>query len=68
MIALLRRPVDGASAAASRGGDGARAGGHGQRRGGGERAGRVELMVTLQRRFNPIYTSVAQFLDQIGTP
>ncbi|MGW5122037.1 Gfo/Idh/MocA family protein, partial [Streptomyces noursei] len=31
-------------------------------------AGRVELMVTLQRRFNPIYTSVAQFLDQIGTP
>ncbi|MFE2291315.1 Gfo/Idh/MocA family protein [Streptomyces sp. NPDC059452] len=31
-------------------------------------AGRVELMVTLQRRFNPIYTSVGQFLDQIGTP
>ncbi|MGG2465174.1 Gfo/Idh/MocA family protein [Streptomyces sp. RGM 3693] len=31
-------------------------------------AGQVELMVTLQRRFNPIYTSVMQFLDQIGTP
>ncbi|MEU7635021.1 Gfo/Idh/MocA family oxidoreductase [Streptomyces sp. NPDC039016] len=31
-------------------------------------AGQVELMVTLQRRFNPIYISVAQFLDQIGTP
>ncbi|WP_030058634.1 MULTISPECIES: Gfo/Idh/MocA family protein [Streptomyces] len=31
-------------------------------------AGQVELMVTLQRRFNPIYTSVVQFLDQIGTP
>ncbi|WEH33417.1 Gfo/Idh/MocA family oxidoreductase [Streptomyces sp. AM 4-1-1] len=30
--------------------------------------GAVELMVTLQRRFNPIYTSVVQFLDQIGTP
>ncbi|CAD5959475.1 putative Inositol 2-dehydrogenase [Streptomyces sp. KY75] len=29
--------------------------------------GRVELMVTLQRRFNPIYTSVAGMLDQIGT-
>ncbi|GAA4980507.1 hypothetical protein GCM10025734_83990 [Kitasatospora paranensis] len=32
------------------------------------RAGEVELMVTLQRRFNPIYTSVAGLLDQIGTP
>lgn len=31
-------------------------------------AGRVELMVTLQRRFNPLYTSVPQLLDQIGTP
>ncbi|WP_406000325.1 Gfo/Idh/MocA family protein [Streptomyces sp. NBC_00829] len=31
------------------------------------RDGRVELMVTLQRRFNPIYTSVAGMLDQIGT-
>ncbi|MFD0257522.1 Gfo/Idh/MocA family protein [Kitasatospora indigofera] len=30
--------------------------------------GQVELMVTLQRRFNPIYTSVAGMLDQIGTP
>ncbi|MFG3054220.1 Gfo/Idh/MocA family protein [Kitasatospora sp. NPDC048239] len=30
--------------------------------------GRVELMVTLQRRFNPLYTSVPQLLDQIGTP
>jgi predicted dehydrogenase len=30
--------------------------------------GRVELMVALQRRFNPIYTSVAGMLDQIGTP
>ncbi|MFE7316588.1 Gfo/Idh/MocA family protein [Streptomyces sp. NPDC057555] len=30
--------------------------------------GRVELMVTLQRRFNPIYSSVAGMLDQIGTP
>ncbi|MFJ1758588.1 Gfo/Idh/MocA family protein [Kitasatospora sp. NPDC088134] len=30
--------------------------------------GGIELMVTLQRRFNPIYTSVVQFLDQIGTP
>ncbi|MFF2952748.1 Gfo/Idh/MocA family protein [Kitasatospora sp. NPDC057965] len=32
------------------------------------RAGQVELMVALQRRFNPIYTSVAGLLDQIGTP
>ncbi len=32
------------------------------------RTGQVELMVTLQRRFNPIYTSVAGMLDQIGTP
>ncbi|MCS0635056.1 Gfo/Idh/MocA family oxidoreductase [Streptomyces sp. LP05-1] len=32
------------------------------------RAGQIELMVTLQRRFNPIYTSAEQFLDQIGTP
>ncbi|MET9182398.1 Gfo/Idh/MocA family oxidoreductase [Kitasatospora aureofaciens] len=31
-------------------------------------AGQTELMVALQRRFNPIYTSVVQFLDQIGTP
>ncbi|AUY50259.1 Gfo/Idh/MocA family oxidoreductase [Streptomyces sp. CB01881] len=31
-------------------------------------AGQVELMVALQRRFNPIYTSVLQLLDQIGTP
>ncbi|WP_327070846.1 Gfo/Idh/MocA family protein [Kitasatospora sp. NBC_01302] len=31
-------------------------------------AGGAELMVTLQRRFNPIYISVVQFLDQIGTP
>ncbi|MFI9272618.1 Gfo/Idh/MocA family protein [Kitasatospora sp. NPDC052896] len=31
-------------------------------------AGQVELMVTLQRRFNPIYTSVLGLLDQIGTP
>ncbi|MFJ9080683.1 Gfo/Idh/MocA family protein [Streptomyces sp. NPDC102278] len=30
--------------------------------------GQVELMVTLQRRFNPIYSSVAGMLDQIGTP
>ncbi|MFY4719472.1 Gfo/Idh/MocA family protein [Streptomyces sp. LaBMicrA B280] len=30
--------------------------------------GRVELMVTLQRRFDPIYTSVLGLLDQIGTP
>ncbi|MEV7426302.1 MULTISPECIES: Gfo/Idh/MocA family protein [unclassified Streptomyces] len=28
----------------------------------------VELMVTLQRRFDPIYHSVVQLLDQIGTP
>jgi predicted dehydrogenase len=28
----------------------------------------VELMVTLQRRFNPIYTSFTQLADQIGTP
>ncbi|MFK0249722.1 Gfo/Idh/MocA family protein [Amycolatopsis azurea] len=28
----------------------------------------VELMVTLQRRFNPIYTSFSQLADQIGTP
>ncbi|RLK58776.1 Gfo/Idh/MocA family protein [Actinokineospora cianjurensis] len=32
-----------------------------------ERAG-VHLMVTLQRRFNPIYTSFQQLADQIGTP
>ncbi|MFJ7247196.1 Gfo/Idh/MocA family protein [Kitasatospora sp. NPDC098652] len=31
-------------------------------------AGQVELMVTLQRRFNPIHASVAGMLDQIGTP
>ncbi|WP_051967637.1 Gfo/Idh/MocA family protein [Kitasatospora mediocidica] len=31
-------------------------------------AGRVELMVTLQRRFNPIHTSMPSLLDQIGTP
>ncbi|MEU1424869.1 Gfo/Idh/MocA family oxidoreductase [Kitasatospora sp. NPDC005751] len=31
-------------------------------------AGQIELMVTLQRRFNPIYASVAALLDQIGTP
>ncbi|WP_037913286.1 Gfo/Idh/MocA family protein [Actinacidiphila yeochonensis] len=31
-------------------------------------AGQIELMVTLQRRFNPIYTSVLGLLDQIGTP
>ncbi|MFJ8430786.1 Gfo/Idh/MocA family protein [Kitasatospora sp. NPDC094019] len=31
-------------------------------------AGQVELMVTLQRRFNPIHSSVAGLLDQIGTP
>ncbi|GAB7185471.1 Gfo/Idh/MocA family oxidoreductase [Kitasatospora sp. Ki12] len=30
--------------------------------------GRIELMVTLQRRFNPIYTSVTGLLDQIGSP
>jgi predicted dehydrogenase len=28
----------------------------------------IELMVTLQRRFNPIYTSFSQLADQIGTP
>lgn len=28
----------------------------------------VHLMVTLQRRFNPIYTSFTQLADQIGTP
>lgn len=28
----------------------------------------IELMVTLQRRFNPIYTSFPQLVDQIGTP
>jgi predicted dehydrogenase len=28
----------------------------------------VHLMVTLQRRFNPIYTSFLQLADQIGTP
>ncbi|WP_100448106.1 Gfo/Idh/MocA family protein [Glycomyces xiaoerkulensis] len=28
----------------------------------------VQLMVTLQRRFNPIYTSFMQLADQIGTP
>ncbi|MFJ9774424.1 Gfo/Idh/MocA family protein [Kitasatospora sp. NPDC101157] len=28
----------------------------------------VELMVTLQRRFNPLHASVVQLLDQIGTP
>jgi predicted dehydrogenase len=28
----------------------------------------VQLMVTLQRRFNPIYTSFLQLADQIGTP
>lgn len=32
-----------------------------------EQAG-IELMVTLQRRFNPIYTSFTQLADQIGTP
>lgn len=32
-----------------------------------ERAG-VQLMVTLQRRFNPIYTSFTQLADQIGAP
>ncbi|MGH3759880.1 Gfo/Idh/MocA family protein [Actinophytocola sp.] len=29
---------------------------------------KVHLMVTLQRRFNPIYTSFTQLADQIGTP
>lgn len=28
----------------------------------------IQLMVTLQRRFNPIYTSFIQLADQIGTP
>lgn len=28
----------------------------------------IELMVTLQRRFNPIYTSFQQLADQTGTP
>lgn len=28
----------------------------------------IQLMVTLQRRFNPIYTSFVQLADQIGTP
>ncbi|WP_327097366.1 Gfo/Idh/MocA family oxidoreductase [Nocardia vinacea] len=32
-----------------------------------ERSG-IKLMVTLQRRFNPIYTSFPQLADQIGTP
>lgn len=32
-----------------------------------DRAG-IQLMVTLQRRFNPIYTSFTQLADQIGTP
>jgi predicted dehydrogenase len=32
-----------------------------------EKAG-IQLMVTLQRRFNPIYTSFVQLADQIGTP
>lgn len=32
-----------------------------------EEAG-IQLMVTLQRRFNPIYTSFTQLADQIGTP
>ncbi|MGH3567887.1 MAG: Gfo/Idh/MocA family protein [Pseudonocardia sp.] len=32
-----------------------------------EHAG-IHLMVTLQRRFNPIYTSFTQLADQIGTP
>lgn len=29
---------------------------------------RIHLMVTLQRRFNPVYTSFGQLADQIGTP
>lgn len=29
---------------------------------------KTKLMVTLQRRFNPIYTSFTQLADQIGTP
>ena len=32
-----------------------------------ERAG-IQLMVTLQRRFNPVYASFLQLADQIGTP
>ncbi|WP_112133728.1 Gfo/Idh/MocA family protein [Glycomyces dulcitolivorans] len=28
----------------------------------------IKLMVTLQRRFNPIYSSFVQLADQIGTP
>ncbi|HEY9470389.1 MAG TPA: Gfo/Idh/MocA family oxidoreductase [Propionibacteriaceae bacterium] len=28
----------------------------------------IQLMVTLQRRFNPIYASFTQLADQIGTP
>jgi predicted dehydrogenase len=32
-----------------------------------ERGG-IQLMVTLQRRFNPIYTSFTQLADQIGFP
>lgn len=28
----------------------------------------IQLMVTLQRRFNPIYTSFLQLADQVGTP
>ena len=28
----------------------------------------IQLMVTLQRRFNPIYTTFTQLADQIGTP
>lgn len=28
----------------------------------------IQLMVTLQRRFNPIYTSFVQLADQVGTP
>lgn len=32
-----------------------------------ERTG-IQLMVTLQRRFNPIYASFTQLADQIGTP
>jgi predicted dehydrogenase len=32
-----------------------------------QRAG-IQLMVTLQRRFNPIYTSFTQLADQVGAP
>lgn len=28
----------------------------------------IQLMVTLQRRFNPIYTSFVQLADQVGVP